>query len=673
MKNCADLILSPADVTPLIRDIQTPRVKLAFRKRNIRYVDCICAFDIETSVIYKDGQPHSIMYMWQWQVGFDYTIIGRTWEELKDVMATLSEYVDEGCRVVVYVHNLSYEFQFLKSVIGVSDVFARDRRTVVSFCSGKFEFRCSYIHSNMSLSEYTRKMNVQHAKLDDTVDYNVQRWPDSDLDAAIVRYAAYDVMGVVEAIGADMEIEGDDLYTIPLTSTGYVRREAKRVIRKSRIDSAVLKPPYEVYRLERQAFRGGDTHANRYYAGVILEDVHSVDLSSCYPAQQCMMPYPVGAWVKGSSDWAGVSAYLRHGKPFLCSLQFSRLRLRDPSWGCPYISISKCLRLANYDGDNGRVVAADLVVVAVTDIDLRIILDEYEWDSVSIIEIWASSYGKLPDGYIKLIQRYYTGKTELKGVEGREVHYMKHKNKINSFYGMTAQNPVIDEYVYASGEIELEACDSREKYEKARIWLPYAWGVWCTAYARRALHLGIKLVGRGFVYCDTDSIKYLGNSDFFAQYNSEWTERAIESGSWARDIRGDAHYMGTYEYEGCYRKFCTWGAKKYAFTAHDGRVGLTVAGVNKVKGALELERAGGIESFKPGFVFKDGGGLASTYNDEFDYGYYIREDGRRFHISSNVALIPSTYTLGLGSDYESVLYAYSIDRNRDVVYNNINY
>lgn len=671
MKSCSDLILSPRDVTPLIRDVQNPKSKLSFYKRQTRYLDCVCAFDIETSLVFKDGKPHSIMYMWQWQVGFDYTIIGRTWDELKYVMLTLSEYIEGHTRIVVYVHNLSYEFQFLKSVIDVTEVFARDRRTVVSFCSGKFEFRCSYAHSNMSLSEYTRKMMVKHFKLDGAVDHAVQRWPDSVLDDATIRYGAYDVMGVVEAISADMEIEGDDLYSIPLTSTGYVRREAKRVMRKAHIGDSVLKPPYEVYWLERHAFRGGDTHANRYYAGLILERVHSVDLSSSYPAQQCMGLYPIGEWVHGHCNWGCVISSLRHNTPFLCLLHFERIKLRDPSWGCPYISISKCLKLADYDSDNGRVLNADSVAIVVTDVDLRIILDEYEWDSVSVADIWTSRYGKLPEDYIRLIQRFYRGKTELKGVEGQEVYYMKHKNKVNSFYGMTAQNPVIDEFVYENGLIDLEECDSREKYDKAKIWIPYAWGVWCTAHARSALHRGIKIVGRGFVYCDTDSVKYIGNSDF-AQYNSEWQERAIESDSWAVDTRGESHYMGVYEYEGCYQRFCTWGAKKYAFVDEDGKLGLTVAGVNKIKGALELEKRGGIDAFKPGLIFNDAGGLVSTYNDESDYGDYIREDGCRFHISSNVALTPSTYTLGLGSDYESLLYAYSIDRAKEIVYNNIN-
>lgn len=42
-------------------------------------------------------------------------------------------------------------------------------------------------------------------------------------------------------------------------------------------------PTLHVFELLREAFRGGDTHANRFYVGKILENVGSYDRESSYP------------------------------------------------------------------------------------------------------------------------------------------------------------------------------------------------------------------------------------------------------------------------------------------------------------------------------------------------------------------------------------------------------
>ena len=48
-------------------------------KSCVKYLDIVTAFDIETTAL--DDIEQSIMYIWQWQFGTEYTVIGRTWEE----------------------------------------------------------------------------------------------------------------------------------------------------------------------------------------------------------------------------------------------------------------------------------------------------------------------------------------------------------------------------------------------------------------------------------------------------------------------------------------------------------------------------------------------------------------------------------------------------------------
>lgn len=56
--------------------------------------------------------------------------------------------------------------------------------------------------------------------------------------------------------------------------------------------------------------------------------------------------------------------------------------------------------------------------------------------------------------------------------------------------------------------------------------LSYAWGVFITAYARRNLFTGIMAMGKDYVYCDTDSIKFL-NMDAHKAYIEDYNSNVI--------------------------------------------------------------------------------------------------------------------------------------------------
>lgn len=218
-----------------------------------------------------------------------------------------------------------------------------------------------------------------------------------------------------------------------------------------------------------------------------------------------------------------------------------------------------------------------------------------------------------------------------------------------------------------------------------KAFLAYQWGVWVTAWSRYMLELGIKLVhetpGAEFIYCDTDSIKYTGEIDW-SKYNEERIRECFESGSYATDTKGVTHYMGVFESEDlpdtgyAYRYFKSLGAKKYAYVERDveswkeelkigdsvykytkigkGRTHCTIAGVNKAKGGKELDNNGGLEAFREGFVFRDAGGTQAVFNDNPQLPD-IEIDGHKIHITANVAILPSEYTLGITGEYERII------------------
>lgn len=631
------------------------------------YKSIICAFDIETTRINDD---ESIMYIWQFQAGPDHTVTGRSWKECLRFFLRLAGCCAEDEYIVIFVHNLSFEFQFLRGQYHFQpeEVFPTGPRKVLK-CDmlQHLEFRCSYLHSNMSLDEYTQKMGVKHAKLHD-FDYNVKRYPWTSLTPEELAYCVHDVQGLVEAVQIEMKHDNDNLYSFPLTSTGYVRRDVKRAMKEVNHNYIRAQlPDWETYTLLREAFRGGNTHANRYYAGYILHNVKSADISSSYPSAECNNKFPVSAFKSVQDPSAEKLMYYigKRKKAVLARVRFWGVRLTSETWGCPYIPTDKCRDLLEVHADNGRVLSADYLEITVTDIDLKIILSEYTADKMDCVTLQYARYGWLPDPLIDVIQKYYRLKTELKGVEGQEIFYMKNKAKLNSVYGMSAQNPVrvpisFDENAKDSFKEDTKAWGPALLEESNRkAFFCYQWGVWTTAYARFRLEEGLRLAhmpGAEFVYCDTDSVKYLGTIDWDA-YNKERILDAEASLSFADDPAGNRHYMGVYEDDGEYLRFATRGAKKYAYTAIDkkGHVKLhiTIAGVNKRSGAKELAKAGGLRAFlRESFTFL-AGETEAAYVDHVRRFEWI--DGHRLRVAPCVTIRPSFKTLSDTEDYAELL------------------
>lgn len=627
-----------------------PVKKRGSRKRTKHnYLQDPCTFDIETSNI--DDLQQAVMYIWQFQLTAEITVIGRTWEEFRTFVRLINGTLPDDVKMVVYVHNLSFEFQYLKSVIPVDSVFAMDSRKVLKFDSGKLEFRCSYIHSNMSLRRFLQNMHVADQKTE--LDYSVVRYPWTALNDEELRYCINDVKGLREALIYEMEKDGDDLYTIPLTSTGYIRREAKDALKGYGGYIRKMLPDLDVFLMLRQAFRGGNTHANRWNAGRIIYscpgyEINSYDISSSYPSVLLSELYPTAFH---AADPEYLAMYLRHGCACLMEISLYDLKLKDDRWPVPYIAEAKCLQVDDPIRDNGRILQASAAKMVITEVDLDIIQEEYQFSGLYVSKLYVANKRRLPIRFRSLLIEMYRQKTELKGTD--EYLYGKVKNKFNSFYGMTVQNPIRPELIFQDGllveDTSKTAADLVEEYQRTG-WLPYQWGVWCTAYARRKLEDGMRIVHPdAFLYTDTDSIKYVGNYD---QEFKQLNQRYITYDASATDMVGKTHYIGIFEKdnEKPIDAFITLGAKKYAYQDADG-IHLTVSGVAKKAGAAEL---GTLDNFREGFVFRKAGGQEAIYNDAPDVSS-VTIDGHHLDITSNIYLRDSTYTLSTTGEYRRLI------------------
>lgn len=655
------------------------------------YKDIISAFDIETTTISEIEQ--SVMYCWQWQIG-DETIFGRTWYEFRQLIRQLNFILEQqDAYLVVFVHNLSYEYEYLSGILDFEpeNVFAVDRRKILKATYKHIEFRCSYLQTNMNLRAFCEKMNVKHYKL--RLNYNKRRYWYTPLTDKEIAYCLNDVRGLCEAIKKEMERDGDTLYTIPLTSTGYARRDAKRAMRyvgRSLFDK--IMPNIEIYELLHEAFRGGNTHANRYYVDRTLTEkefgrFHSADRASSYPCEICNSQFPMSEFkiIPGCTYEQLEELVFTRGKACLIRCHLSNVKLRDPYWPVPYIARSKCRGLIhNAIYDNGRILEADYIEeITITDIDLKILAEEYDFELYPIT-VAAARYGMLPEELRKTVFQYYQNKTDLKDKDSDEDHtaefyellYNKSKNLLNAQYGMMAQNPVKKSILYDPDAEDLFSIDESKTVEdlleahNKRAFVCYQWGVWVTAWARYQLEQGIKLChdpdhGSEFLYCDTDSCKYIGEVDWSA-YNEEQMEISKKNRMFAVDPHGKAHYMGVFEREDKVEatEFKTMGAKKYAYRTLDGKLHITIAGVNKKIGAIELERAGGLDAMHESFKFIYAGGLQAKYNDRPELREWINEDGEKIQITRNTCLLPNTKTLGITAEYRELITssnAYQID------------
>lgn len=654
-----------------IRELSLLRHNMECRestKRGVKYLEIPCAFDIETTNIYKkdaDGnidpefRPFSFMYHWQFCINGE-VCFGRTWREFQDLLDNLTTRMDldDKRRIVIWCHHLAFEFQHFRRFVNVKDGFYKQERLPLKVVvDGGIEFRDSYILSNMTLQKFCEnEPNVKHFKLSgDDYDYDKIRTPKTPMTDYELAYCYNDVAGLVECIRSRMT--EDTLAEMPMTSTGYVRRDARNAMRKNQKNRAIFKASAltpELYTMCREAFRGGNTHANIKHAGQELHNIQSFDIQSSYPAVMMMKPYPMSPFFKIKE-----STFFNHDLTeyaLLIHCRFKELKYKG-ACGIPYIPLAKCTGITSDRViDNGRILYAGIAEMIITSIDLDIILNEYEAEDFYIKEVEASRYGMLSDEYKSVIMQYYTGKTALKGVPGKEYEYMKSKNKLNSLYGMMCQRMDHDSTIYNGKDYITTPCNLSEvvaKYYKSyNSFLSYQHGLFVTSWARAALQTMLEKIGRDVAYVDTDSIKCLNDHrKDFEEMNSAIEKEAQKAGAYAADKDGNIHYMGVWEYEGTYDDFKTLGAKKYVYRQGE-KVVSTIAGVNKKTGS-EFFKEFGFGVFENGTRLKDSGHLTAFYND--DDIHTITIEGVEIETGSNVAIVDNTYTLGVTDEYLDLL------------------
>ena len=656
-------------------------------KRNM-YFNVPCAFDIETSSFMEDGEKRGCMYLWAFGLN-GLVLYGRTWPEFMQLCQQLSDILglSDTKRMICYVHNLAYEFQWIRKRFSWLNVFSlRERKPIYALCSLGIEFRCSYLLSGYALKDIGKQLQVYKTeKAVGSLDYSLVRHSQTPITAEELYYQVQDVKTVMAYIMECIEKEGNNITYIPLTKTGYVRRYCRdkclyqgKHHRQNRsyknvIKSLTLTP--EVYVMLKRAFQGGFTHASCFASGKVYEDVTSYDFTSSYPAVMVAEKFPMSApeEVEITNE-----DELQHNINLYCCLFDVEISGLKPKIFIDHpLSRWKCYRCQNVIEDNGRVVSADYLLTTLTDIDYKILSEFYTWKALRVGRFFRFRRGYLPTSFVKAVLKLYEDKTTLKGVKDKKAEYQHKKEMLNSCYGMSVTDIVREIIGYEdAAEWTTTAPDLVETIAKynagRRRFLYYPWGVWVTAYARANLFSGIMAFGSDYLYSDTDSIKAIHaerHEDYINRYNEAMIRKLRaacrhhkipESAIMPETVEGIKKPLGVWDLEERYQKFKTLGAKRYMVEL-DGAIEITVAGVGK-QGGEWLQNTYGAAAFD---AFSDGlefppeatGKNTHIYIDDELQGLVTDYTGKTaaYHELSAVYMEGAAYSLSIGKLYAEYL------------------
>lgn len=661
--------------------------------RNTELSNVASVFDIEATSFYKGDQKQCCMYAWVFGLNGK-CIRGRTWQEFAYVIERLVRYYKlyNEKRLVIYVHNLSYEFQWFRKYFEWEKVFSLDeRKPVYAITKSGIEFRCSYLLSGYSLEILGK--NLTKYKVEKRIgdlDYKLIRHSRTPLTETEWGYILNDGLVVMAHIQEEIERLGD-ITKIPLTKTGYVRELCRQNCLKgdNRYDYydtiKRLTLTTDTYNQLKNTYMGGFTHANIHYVDRIIENVHSYDFSSSYPAvmlsEQYPMSKPIFTVIHNEKE------FLSYLKSYCCMFECTFYNIRSKVSFENYISKSRA-QAENFSLNNGRIIEADRLKMSITEQDFFIIAEMYDWDYIEVGNFYRFYKGYLPKDLIITILELYKSKTELKGVEEKIVEYLVSKNMINSVYGMCVTDPCRDEFLYEDNTWTPKKANSdiligKYNHSKNRV-LYYPWGVWITAYARRNLFSGILEFKDDYIYSDTDSIKVVNvekHKEYIEKYNieiKEKIERCLDfygiplDMAHPKTIKGIVKPMGVWDYEGMYTRFKTLGAKRY-MTEKNGEISITIAGVGKEAGLRYLRHTYGdntnifnafVENLhfpstydRNGIEDNGSGKLCHTYIDEYMEGEIIDYMGNKYvyNEQSGVHMENTDYTLGLEETFGKLL------------------
>lgn len=605
------------------------------KKSHIRYWYKPIFLDIETSHNHYQAAPKT------WITSICCRFNGHTrlfrnvdkWVEWMKLLIILYS-LNADDRMVVYIHNASYDLSYLipyiqRDLPGYENKSGiMDGKKIIVYQQPPFEFRCTYLLTGKSLEMWGKDFDVEHKKKIGMYDYNKIIFPDTPLSDQEQKYIENDVICMEECFAKQLEFTKDNVATIPLTATGYVRRDLRTACnndyyRNNYFNNSVLNA--ESYLFCLNSYAGGYTHNNRFLRSTVqVGPIGHRDFRSHYPTQIRCYPLPFG---KAEVYYDCTKKYhrKRHGDIRINQILDLHPRFYTISkilitkcelinineCSMPFMQRSKMFQLADNSRlicDNGRLLKMirGSFVTYLDTYTLQIISEQYNLE-YEVIKVYRFKNKMCPDCISGVIDQYFAGKTNYKMEVKRcaaeygegslpwlnaSIHMMLSKIRLNAIYGCMATNPLKDDYmmdfradpeepiVHNAKYSTLEEIEEglQVYYGKRNSFLPYQVGCAVTSLARFELYQYIKCIGYDKVlYCDTDSIFYFKDPEVEKRIEALNKEKH-KTAAYIVSASGERIYYDVFEAEPDITHFKGLHSKCYG-VVENGRLKITIAGI----------------------------------------------------------------------------------------------
>ena len=666
------------------------RAKLVGRKvkEGRRCVKDVCAFDIETTAYDDNGTERRAMFHWQFSYANNYICTGRTFADLGALFDKLQEFFI-GKRITICVQNLSYEFnfiaQYLEEKYGAGDYLFFDSRNCVHMTFGCLHFVDISIMHMLSLDRLASDYDLWYRKAAGDLDYNKRFSVSDPMNKEETGYCIQDVLVPVEWWQLMEETRGYTTYNMPITKTAFIRQPLRESMKRDyeiipgiqyRDWIRKIQNNYHVFQMLAGQFQGGIVCLSAGYAGKELRgDIRCRDFTSSYPYVMTdpRYYYPVNKYqLYGQVSLDQPDKLIKLLNNYCCLFKVTLYDI-ELKRGSPaaFISNSRCVYTLDPVRHNGKVVKAKLLVKYCNEIEYKDICNFYNFSDVQFDDFHVARRGQLPGRIREKVLQLFKDKTQLKGIEGKELEYLLSKGDLNGIYGMMAMNPLramftLDLTEMCAVEKVLSPSEMEKRYYKAvrshNNFLSYAWGCYVTSWARHNLLTAMQLITdqdpAAWIYSDTDSVYYFSTPEIekaFDEFNADLIKNDLSA---VNEITGEKSTLGEMTPDGSYVMFKGFGAKKYLLQKPDGTYKMTVAGVPKFnKNGLQDVNTwiSGPDDFAPGKIFT--GKQTGKLRPEYNYMPLEEKDvnGVKTLTGSYINLLPTDYMLNR-SVYEDWLY-----------------
>lgn len=253
--------------------------------------------------------------------------------------------------------------------------------------------------------------------------------------------------------------------------------------------------PYEIDKDIRQAYKGGFTYLSKNYINAEVGEGITLDVNSLYPSVMYENKLPYGEPIFFNGKYKEDIIYDLYIQCISCEFELKENCI-------PTIQLKNSLAFipTQYlESSNG-----EIVTLYLTNVDLELFFDNYEVTNL----LYNNGYKfKSTDKAFKKYIDYWIGVKVQATIDGNAGLRTIAKLMLNSLYGKFGLNPDVRSKIpYLKDGIikyKLSEADIRDG-----VYIPVA--VFVTAWARNKTIRSAKLLGKRFIYADTDSLHIVG-------------------------------------------------------------------------------------------------------------------------------------------------------------------